>query len=489
MIVVMAISFYSIRVVLHALGEEDYGIYNVVSGFVTSLIFVNNALQGATQRFYSYTIGKGDEEELQTVFSVSMKCYLLLVLLFVLFCETVGLWFVNSKLVIPESRIWATNIVYQFSILSVIISFIYLPFSSLLIAFERMNIWAYVSIAHSALSLLLSISLNYMGFDKLILYSIFVLISQFFVLICYRTCCIKSYPTICVVKSKRSNSILKSILFFSGWSLYGHLAGVLNNQGNTILLNVFFGPIVNTARAISLQVHTALVTLAGNYTMAFRPPMVKCYAAGDYPHLNALYLLSNKCIFYSLLLVCIPLTIETRFVLTVWLGEVSDNMIIFTKWSIWYAFVLSLSAPITIVMQATGRIKKYHMIVETITVLSMPITYLLFKLGSPPVATFEVTFGIFFIAHIFRLVVLEKEVREMSIISYLKDFLISGIVITIISFGISYYLCSLTCDGWMRLLLVCVINVSIVVLLAYFFAINKSERLQINKLVKNVVKK
>ena len=489
MVVVMVINIYAVRVVLHALGEEDYGIYNVVSGFVTSLVFVNNALQSATQRFFSYAIGKNDEEELRTVFSVSIKCYLVIVAVFLLICETIGLWFVNTQLVIPEARIGAANIVYQFAIFAVIASFLYLPYSSLLIAFERMNIWAYISIAHSVILLLLSIALKYLGFDRLIVYSIFVLIAWLFVFLCYWASCKKFYPSICVIKKGYSKPMLKNILSFSGWSLYGHLAGVMNNQGNTILLNIFFGPIVNTARAISLQVHSALVTLAGNFSMAFRPPIVKCYAAGDYAYLNSLYLLSNKCIFYCLLLVCIPLTIETRFVLTVWLGEVSENMILFTKWSIWYAFILSLSAPITTVMQASGNIKKYHLIVETLTLLSMPLTYVLFKIGFPPVSTFVVTFGIFSLAHILRLIVLEKEVRELTITSYLVNFLIVGILIFIVSMVSMQLFTSIYKEGWVRLLLGCVINVTQVSLLAYFLAINKAERSQIKNLIKHVFKK
>ena len=489
MVVVMVIHIFSVRVVLRALGAEDYGIYNVVSGFVTSLVFVNNALQSATQRFYSFAIGKNDEEELRTVFSVSLKCYLVIVVLLVLVCETIGLWFVNNQLVIPDSRIGAANIVYQFAIFSVIASFLYLPFSSLLIAYEKMNIWAYVSIAHSVILFLLSLTLKYQGYDRLIVYSIFVLFAWLVVFFSYFISSKKLYPNICVIRKGSSKSMLKSILSFSGWSLYGHLAGVLNNQGNTILINMFFGPIVNTARAISLQVHSALITLASNFSMAFRPPIVKCYAAEDYSHLNSLYLLSNKCIFYCLLFVCIPLTVETQFVLKIWLGEVAENMVLFTKWSIWYAFILSLSAPITTVMQASGNIKKYHLIVETITLLSMPLTYILFKMGLPAVSTFVVTFGVFLLAHIFRLIVLEKEVHELTIASYLKNFLCVGMVIFLIAMLLFQFFSSCLNEGWTRLLLGCVINVIVVSLLAYFLAINKTERAQIKNLFKNVFKK
>lgn len=485
----MVINIYAVRIVLHALGEEDYGIYNVISGFVYSLVFVNNALQGATQRFLSYAIGRHDDEELRNVFSVSMKCYLVIIVIFVLICETIGLWFVNTQLVIPEPRMRAVNVVYQFAILSIIASFSYIPYSSMLIAHERMNIWAYVSIAHSVIVLILSVSLNYLGGDKLILYSIFVFIASLFVFLCYRTSCKKNYPDVCKIRKVQSKTMLKNMLSFSGWSLYGNLAGVLNNQGNTILINMFFGPIVNAARAVALQVHTAIITLAGNFSMAFRPPMVKCYAAGDLGRLKSLYLLSNKCIFYLLLLVCMPLAIETRFVLTVWLGEVSENMILFTKWSIWYAFVLSLCAPITTVMQASGNIKRYHLIVETITILSMPLTYILFRMGFPPVTTFVVTFAIFSLAHIIRLVILEKEVRVLTVGSYFISFLGVGMVISLISFLMLYGLTTILGEGWARLALACLVNLFSVSLLAYFVAINKTERTQIINIFRNVIKK
>jgi len=312
MIIVMIINLYCVRLVLNALGVVDYGIYNVVAGVVTTLSFLNNVLASSTQRFYSIAIGEKNKLQFKKIFSASLNIYVVLSIIVLVLGETVGLWFINNQLVIPHARMVAVNYIYQFSILSFIFTILQVPFLSAIISHEDVQIYAIINICEWVLKLASALLLFIIPFDKLILYSFFLFIIPLLVLISYFLISKHKYEE-CHYASFKEKKIYKDLLSFSGWSLYGSVASVGMNQVNTILVNIFFGPLVNTARAIALQINSALNSFTSNILMPLRPPMIKSFAENDYEYLNKIFNISNKFIYYFLLMLCIPIMFEMGF--------------------------------------------------------------------------------------------------------------------------------------------------------------------------------
>lgn len=476
MLIVMIITLFSVRFVLHALGESDYGIYNVVAGVVLSLSFLNGAITSATQRYYSFAIGSKNED-IKNIFSASINIYIIISLIVLILAETIGLWFVNTYLNVPPERMNAVNWIYQFSVISFIVSIMTTPYNSAVIAYEDMNIYAIISIADCLLKFIFVILLYLCVFaDKLITYGVMLMVAQILTSITYVVVCKKKYKKLRYVKIN-DIKLHKSMLSFSWWSMYGSLAGALNNQGNTILLNIFFGPITSAARAISLQVNSAVGTLSHSFLMAVKPPMIKSYAENNYDYLLKVFNFSNKFIFYSVFVVCLPLFMEMNMVLEIWLKrEISSETVIFTRLILIYTIVATLNTPITTIMQASGHVKKYHLYVESFTLLSMPLTYLFFKLGFASYSTYIVMIAVFIAAHFIRLIMMKKEIQFFSIRSYCFKFVLPAVVIAFLSYIVLQLFCSFVAPSFIRLLLTVIISCIIVLTLAYTCALNKEEK-------------
>ena len=387
MIIIMIINLVSVRIVLKELGLVDYGVYNVVAGIITMLSSVSSVLATATQRYYSYYIGQCNSEKLYKVFASSINIYFLLSVFVVLIGETLGLWFVNNQLVIPEDRLYAANYVYQLSIFSFIFTILQLPFSAAVISHEDMGIYAIVTSVEAILKLLLAVILFKLINDNLIAYAWALFLVHLAVFIAY--CFVSSFRysecryTIC-----HDRTLYKELLSFSGWTLFGSIASVCMIQGNTLLVNMYFGPVVNASRAIALQVFSAISTFANSFIMAIRPPIIKAYSEHDYMYLGRLFNSGNKFIYYCLLMICLPLYIDMEYILNIWLNCTNQQAILFSRLILIYTLVLCLGNPITIIIQATGKVKEYHLAVESFTLLCLPITYVLFRLGLPASATF-----------------------------------------------------------------------------------------------------
>ncbi len=314
MMVVMTINLYSVRLVLNALGIEDYGIYNVIAGVTTMLSSVSSVLQTATQRYYSYSIGENALERLQKIFSTSIYIYVILSFIVIILGETIGLWFVNTQLVIPEERIKAVNWIYQFSIFSFVASIIQMPYSAAIIAHEDMGIFSLISVAECVLKVIVVLLILVIPLDRLIIYGAAIFLISILVLITYIFVGLNKYAE-CRYKKPTEKTLFKELISFSGWSLFGSVAGVGMSQVNTILVNIFFGPIVNAARAISFQFNMAVSSFVGSFILAIRTQMIKSYAEESYSYLNKIFYLSNKFIYYCLLMICIPLMFEMDTIL------------------------------------------------------------------------------------------------------------------------------------------------------------------------------
>lgn len=483
MIVVMAVNLYTVRIVLKALGMEDYGIYNVVAGVITMLASFSSVLASATQRFYSYTLGEKKTDKLQKIFSASTNIYILISLLVIIIGESIGLWFVNYQLVIPIERLIAANWIYQFSIFSFIFSMLSIPFSAASIAHEDMGIFAIISFVEAILRLLFAFSISFVSVDKLIFYGGTLLVIQVLIFFSYFIICRTRYFECRYIKNSNWK-IHKEILSFSGWTLFSSFAVVGMNQVITILLNVFFGPLVNAARAIAIQVNSALSTFCNSFIMAIRPPMIKAYAEGNKDYLNKVFLISNKFTYYCMLIIAVPLIFEMDTIISIWLGKVNVQTIRFCQWMVVYGVILSLCNPISIIVQATGKMRQYTLPVEMVTLLTPIVVYLLFKLGFCAESSFVAMVVMVTIAHIVRLFCLKSIYDSFSILGYLLNFCIPAIgvtaIVSIVCYGIHM---NITNNYLIRLFTICLSSFVLVLVTTYSIGISNNERIIIKRFI------
>lgn len=436
MLLTMAVALYTSRVILQTLGVEDFGIYNVVAGFVTMLGFLNSAMSSATQRFLSFELGKPGIKDVRGIFSMSLNIHILIAVLVLLLGETVGLWFVKTQLTIPIYRLYAAEWVFHLALLSFMVSIISVPYNALIIANEKMGIFALVSIIDVTLKLLIVFMLSWFGMDKLILYGILTLSVVFIIFMIYR-----SYCKIKFVESRFrlywDKKLFHIMLSYTGWNLWGNIAAVMSGQGINVLLNIFFGPTVNAARAIAMQVSGALNSFVQNLQVAINPQIVKSYAADDISYMHQLVCYGAKYNFFLLFLLSMPVLINTETVLQIWLGTVPEYTSIFIQLIIFNILIDCISAPLLISAQATGKIKLYQTIVGGILLLNLPFSYLVLKTGAEPYTVIYVGMLVSILAFIARLIIL-KNLVSLPVKKYLRDVLVRAMLI-IIFVSILYY--------------------------------------------------
>lgn len=329
----MLINLYASRIVLAALGVEDYGIYNVVGGVVAMLSFLSGAMATGTQRYLTFELGKNDFNRLKKVFTTSINIHLLISLIVVLLAETVGLWFFNNKMIIPESRMNAAYWVFQLSVISTIVLFISVPYNAAIIAHEKMGTFAYISILDALLKLLIAVLLLCVNTDCLITYAILMLCEQVLIRVIYGTYCKKHFPET-KYELVFDRKLFKEMLTFSGWNIWGSAASVGMGQGVNILLNVFFGPIVNAALGIAAQVQGAVSQFAVGFQTAINPSIIKSYASRNINYMHNLVYRASRYSFFLLLCICLPVFLETDMLLSIWLKIVPEYATIFFKVSI-----------------------------------------------------------------------------------------------------------------------------------------------------------
>lgn len=382
MFIMLAVGLFTSRVVLDALGETDYGIYNIIGGVVVLFSFLNQALTSATQRFLNFNLGRGDMDNVEKIFCMSMNSYLILSAVFLVAAETVGLWFVNTQLNIPAERMGAANWVYQFSILTFIINLVRIPYNASIIAYERMDFFAYVSLIEVVLKLAVVYALFIDGIDRLIVYALLYTIVPLLVNIAYKVYCNRKFTT-AVYRRFWDSSIFKSLFSFSGWSLFGSLANVVAQQGINILINIFFGVTVNAAVGIANQVSSNVMQFVINFQTAFQPQIVKNYAAGQLSEFNKLIFRSAKFSFYLMYMISLPIILTTQTILSIWLKNVPQYTAIFCQLILVFMIIEAIAAPLWMAVQATGKIKRYQLWMAACILLNFPLTWLVFKCGMP----------------------------------------------------------------------------------------------------------
>lgn len=409
MFVTMGISIYTSRIVLQRLGVEDFGIYNVVGGVVALLNFFTNSLSSSYQRFFCIEIINSNTCKIKNILGTALSVSAIWGVVVVILAETLGLWLLNYKMIIPMDKMWQANAVFQLSIVTFILSLFQSVYNALIIAYERMIFFAYVSIFESVIKLSVAFSIGLILYDRLFYYGWLMLFAHAIILTVYMAYCLRNFES-SRVSFKFEHKSIKDIFSFCSWSLLGTGANVLSTQGASILLNIFFGPIVNAARSISLQVYTAVTTFTRGFQTAFSPSMIKTYEQKDYKKSFSQILVASKISLYLTFLLAIPFFISTDLILDLWLG--SSNVPAYTpdfvKLMILIGILEVMASPVINVIYAKGNIKVFQITMGTITLLILPIAYLMLRFHQSPDMVYYVTIAITFINILIRILFLKK---------------------------------------------------------------------------------
>lgn len=422
MFVMMLVSLYTSRVILNALGVEDFGIYNIVGGVVVMMGVFNSSMSAATLRFITYELGRGNEIRLKQMFSITMSIYILYALAFLLVTEIVGLWLLNTHLTIPENKMVAANWVFQFSIFSAVASILYNPYNAVIIAHEKMDIYAYISLLEAFLKLGVAFLILLFKENRLLYYGFFLMLGSLLVTLSYIIYCVKHYKEASYTFYWDSERF-KQVLSFSGWNMFGAIANLAKGQGLNVLLNIFFNPAVNASRGIAYQVNNVVTQFFNNFYTAVRPQIVKYYAQNDINDMLKLVFSSSRMLFFLMLLISLPILIETPYIIQVWLGQTPEYVIPFTRLIILITVIDGMSQPMMTMVQATGKIKCYQFAVGICLLMILPLSYILLRNGYSAVSVFYVSLFVSLFCFFLRLFIVRKLIR-FSMKQYLQDVLL-----------------------------------------------------------------
>ena len=475
MIIVTCLNLYTLRLVLSGLGIKDYGIFDVVAGLITIAMSIGSALSSSTLRYYSINMEDGKSKIFSLVFSASLAIHILISLFILILGESFGVWFLNNHLVIPPDRINVANSIFHFSLLSFIFTFLHAPFSSAIIAFDNIKAFTFISFFEGGLKFLAALILLVVKSDKLYFYGLSLFVISSFIFLTYVFLAKREYNNYLNFVLPDLNTI-KQLMSFSGWSFFGSTASVSVFQIITILINLFFGPLTNSARAISIQFNMLLSSFTSSFIMGLKSPMIKSYAIGSFEEVNYMFYLSNKIIYYSLLVVCIPLFFEMDTILNLWLNVKDKQVVLFSKLILIYSIIMALNNPISIIIQAIGKVKEYHISVEIFIILVLPITYLLFYFDFPAYTTYIVLiFGAFF-AHLVRLSSLKKFYLFYSHRDYLNFFAVPATAITTICVFLGFLFNRFFHGSFISFFSLTFLSLIFVLFFVYFFNFTDDEK-------------
>lgn len=473
MIILTGVSLFTVRINLNSLGAADYGLYNVVAGFVSLFAFVSGSLTNASQRFFSIGIGKNDWGEVNKYFSVNFSLFLLISFVIMFIAETIGLWFVINKMVIATDRLKAAVIVYQFSILNFCASLFVSPFLALLVANEDLSIYSLVSIIEGLLKLLVSYFLYITTGDKLVVYGFLLLVTVVLVNSFYIIYTKTKYKQLRIffVKDKTS---YKEVFSFLNWNLIGAIASVFKGQGINIVINLFFGTVINAARGIAFQINSVVSSFSANFMKAIDPQIVKSYAKGEKERFFSITCTASKIAFCLLFIIAVPLVSNMDYVLKLWLKNVPAYTILFAKLVLIDALIMSLTDPITTAVQAIGEIKWYQIVVGGMNLMNIPIAYFLLKFMQNPFIPFFVSIGIS-IVMMFSKIIFLKYLARISVLHYLKKVFIPAITIVFLVGGFDYFFIT-GAETFIKLVINVLIEVTIILILIIVIGFGKNER-------------
>ena len=437
-ILIMLVSLYTVRVVLNVLGEVDYGIYNVVAGVVTMFGFLTSTMASASQRYLAVDLTTGDLNKQKQTFGLILWTYIILIVITVILAESIAVWFLNAKMTIPDNRIYAANWVLQSAILLFVVNIMATPYLSAVIAHENMKVYAYVSIFDTVLKLAIVFVLKLISCDKLILYSVLLFSSSVLTTLYYVFYCRRSFPE-CNAKLFYDKQQMKEMILFAWWNMIGSISNLLRSQGINVLLNLFFNPAINAARAVAYQINNAISSFSNNFYTAVKPQIIKSYAVGDNERMNILITSSSRFAFFLIFILSLPIYLNIDFILYLWLENPPEYASLFAKLVLINALLEVFSMPLVTGLQATGNIKIYQIIVSGIYLLNIPISYILLNIGFPPETTMYVNIILVFSALIPRISIC-KRFYNLAIKNYVLNVLIRSFAVASLCFILGYYI-------------------------------------------------
>ena len=474
MLFMMVVSLYTSRVILNALGVEDFGIYNVVGGVVAMFTVISGSLSAAISRFITYELGKGDQSKLNKIFSASVTIQLLLSLIIVVLIESVGVWFLNAKMTIPEDRMAAANWVLQFSIITFVINLISVPYNAAIIAHEKMSAFAYISILEAVCKLAIAFLIIVSPIDKLIFYAILMCAVSIIVRLTYGHYCKKHFAE-CNYHFHWDKEILKKMFGFAGWNFIGASSAVLRDQGVNIVINIFCGPAVNAARGISSQVNSAIMGFVNNFTTALNPQITKSYASGDHKYMMTLIFQGARLSFYILLLLSLPVILNAHYILRLWLSNVPEHTELFVQLILICAMGESLSNTMVTAMLATGNIRNYQIVVGGLQMMNLPISYICLRLGFMPESVLIVAIVVSQCCLAARLYMLRGMIG-LSSIQYMKKVYLNVIVVTLLSLAVPVLLSKYMEETFFSFVVLSLVSIVCTLIVEFYVGCNGKER-------------
>lgn len=487
MALMMCINLYTSRIVLHTLGVEDYGIYNVVGGIVVMLSFVNDSMTASTQRFLSFELGSGNKQKLREVFATSINIHFVISLVIVLLGETVGLWFLHEKMVIPPERMYAAEWCYQLSIFTAVLNVLSYPYISAIIAHEKMSSFAYIAILDAVLKLLLVYLLLVFDYDRLIFYAILYAAEKLLIRLIYNIYCVRNFDE-CKYRWFFRKDLFKEMASFAGWKMWGELAMVFYIQGLDLLLNVFFGPVVNAARAAAHYAQGAVGNFASNFQMAINPQIMKTYASGQLKKMHQLVFTGTRITFCMLLIVCLPLLIETPAVLGLWLKEVPEGSVTFLRLMLVILMIRQSTSVLVTAVAATGKIRKYEVTMSILMLTILPISYIVLCLGGAPWSVFVVYLTIVVIGYFTILYIVLPQI-ELSLREYARYAVMRCAIVLLLSLIIPFAVVLLIAPGTLISILNILLMVISTIVISYIFGLEAQERTNVKNKVKTIIAK
>lgn len=486
MFLIMAVTLYTSRVVLEVLGVEDFGIYNIVGGIVVLFSFINHAMATATQRFLNFELGRGNIEETERVFSMSLTAHISIALLVLFLAETVGLWFLLTQMNIPEGRLQAAVWCYQFAILTTCTQIVRVPYNACIIAYERMSFYAYISIIEVLLRLLIAFLLYIGECDRLILYSVLMWLVAVVVCYVYKIVCNHNF-SISKYHFFWDKMLYKKLMSFSGWSLFGSAANTGVQQGLNILLNIFCGVVVNAAMGVANQVSAAVYSFVSNFQTAFNPQLVKSYASGDREYFVHLIFQASKFSFFLLLLISLPFVLSCDFVLSIWLKEIPEHAVQFIQLILIFLLIDALAAPLWISVQAMGNIRNYQLLMSSLILLNLPFAYLILYCGFAPEMVLVIRIIVNFITFWVRIFYLKKRMA-FPVGKYVKKVLAVIVLVLTLSIPIPLWI-SQYYTSWKGFILTTIISVLCVLIMTFLVGLTPRERIYVREVIGKKLRK
>ncbi len=482
MLVLMLVGLYTSRVVLEALGETDFGIYNVVGGVVAMFTIISGALNSAIQRFITFEMGKGAGAQLNKVYSTAVTIQLMLALIVVVVAEPVGLWFINHEMTIDPARIPAARMVLHFSLLAFAVNLMSIPQMASITAHEKMSAYAYIGLLDGLLRLGVALIIANSLSDRLVYYAALMAGVVVIVRLAYGIYCRRNFPE-CRYKPQFDRRLIKEMFSFAGWNFIGVTSGVLRDHGGNILVNLFSGPAVNAARGMAVQLNGAVQGFVTNFMTAVNPQITKSYAAGDNEYLHLLLRRSSKMSFYLLFVMALPILFNTDYLLGLWLKDVPAHTTLFVQLFLIFALSESLSNPLITAMLATGRIRNYQLAVGGLQLLNVPVSYICLRLGAMPEVTVIVAIAISQVCFFVRLFML-RGMMGLDVWKYVRDVYFKVLAVAAAALVLPVLLCRQLPDdfwGFCLNVLICVISTVFSVL---FIGCGRSERSEMAAMIR-----